>query len=48
MKKKRIEHEEREENAFALSTGDLMAGLLFILPLAYGSSTTGAGESRAR
>lgn len=33
MKKKNIEYEEREENAFALSTGDLMAGLLFIFIL---------------
>lgn len=33
MKKKQIVHEEREENAFALSTGDLMAGLLFIFIL---------------
>lgn len=33
MKKKSIVHEEREENAFALSTGDLMAGLLFIFIL---------------
>lgn len=33
MKKKPIQHEEREENAFALSTGDLMAGLLFIFIL---------------
>lgn len=33
MKKKPIQHEEREENAFSLSTGDLMAGLLFIFVL---------------
>ncbi len=33
MKKKRIEHEGKSENAFALSTGDLMAGLLFIFIL---------------
>lgn len=33
MKKKSTVHEEREENAFALSTGDLMAGLLFIFVL---------------
>ncbi|MBQ2259072.1 MAG: OmpA family protein, partial [Spirochaetales bacterium] len=33
MKKKNIVYEEREENAFALSTGDLMAGLLFIFIL---------------
>ena len=33
MKKKRTSYEEREENAFAMSTGDLMAGLLFIFIL---------------
>ena len=33
MKKKKIEYQEREENAFAMSTGDLMAGLLFIFIL---------------
>lgn len=33
MKKRHIEYEEREENAFSLSTGDLMAGLLFIFVL---------------
>ena len=33
MKKRHIEYEGREENAFALSTGDLMAGLLFIFIL---------------
>ena len=33
MKKRDIEYEEREENAFSLSTGDLMAGLLFIFVL---------------
>lgn len=33
MKKRNIEYGEREENAFALSTGDLMAGLLFIFVL---------------
>lgn len=33
MKKKNITYEEREENAFSLSTGDLMAGLLFIFVL---------------
>lgn len=33
MKKKCVEYEERVENAFALSTGDLMAGLLFIFIL---------------
>lgn len=33
MKKKHIENESKEENAFALSTGDLMAGLLFIFIL---------------
>ena len=33
MKKRPIEHIEREENAFSLSTGDLMAGLLFIFIL---------------
>lgn len=33
MKKKRVEYEEKSENAFALSTGDLMAGLLFIFIL---------------
>lgn len=33
MKKKHIEYEGREENAFSLSTGDLMAGLLFIFIL---------------
>lgn len=33
MKKRNIEYEERVENAFSLSTGDLMAGLLFIFVL---------------
>ena len=33
MKKKNVTYEEREENAFSLSTGDLMAGLLFIFVL---------------
>jgi outer membrane protein OmpA-like peptidoglycan-associated protein len=33
MKKKHIEYEEKSENVFALSTGDLMAGLLFIFIL---------------
>ena len=33
MKKKSTSYEEREENAFAMSTGDLMAGLLFIFIL---------------
>lgn len=33
MKKKHVEYEEKTENAFALSTGDLMAGLLFIFIL---------------
>lgn len=33
MKKKKQIYEEREENVFALSTGDLMAGLLFIFIL---------------
>lgn len=34
MKKKvQVEFEEKEENAFSLSTGDLMAGLLFIFIL---------------
>ncbi|MBO5466935.1 MAG: OmpA family protein [Prevotella sp.] len=33
MKKKNVAYEEREENAFSLSTGDLMAGLLFIFIL---------------
>lgn len=33
MKKKHIEQDIHEENAFALSTGDLMAGLLFIFIL---------------
>lgn len=32
-KKSNIEREEREENPFALSTGDLMSGLLFIFIL---------------
>lgn len=32
-KKSNIEHEEREENPYALSTGDLMSGLLFIFIL---------------
>ena len=32
-RKPRIEYESREENAFMLSTGDLMAGLLFIFIL---------------
>lgn len=33
MKKSNIGYESKEENAFALSTGDLMAGLLFIFIL---------------
>lgn len=33
MRKKHVEYEGKEENAFALSTGDLMAGLLFIFIL---------------
>ena len=33
MKKLNVSHVEQEENAFALSTGDLMAGLLFIFIL---------------
>lgn len=33
MKKRHIEYEGREENAFSPSTGDLMAGLLFIFIL---------------
>ena len=33
MKKRNVTYEEREENAFSLSTGDLMAGLLFIFVL---------------
>ena len=33
MKKRNLTYEEREENAFSLSTGDLMAGLLFIFVL---------------
>lgn len=33
MKKRHIEYEGREENACSLSTGDLMAGLLFIFIL---------------
>ena len=33
MRKKHIEYESKEENAFSLSTGDLMAGLLFIFIL---------------
>ena len=33
MKKRHIEYEGREENAFCLSTGDSMAGLLFIFIL---------------
>lgn len=33
MKKKYTEYESKEENVFALSTGDLMAGLLFIFIL---------------
>lgn len=33
MKKKYIEYESKDENVFALSTGDLMAGLLFIFIL---------------
>mgnify|MGYP001012979091 FL=1 len=33
MKKKRTEYESKDENAFALSTGDLMASLLFIFIL---------------
>lgn len=32
-RKKYVAHEEREDNAFSLSTGDLMAGLLFIFIL---------------
>lgn len=33
MKKKQTTYESQEENAYALSTGDLMAGLLFIFIL---------------
>ena len=33
MKKQNTEYTEKEENAFSLSTGDLMAGLLFIFIL---------------
>lgn len=33
MRKKHIDYEAKEETAFALSTGDLMAGLLFIFIL---------------
>lgn len=33
MRKKHVEYDSKEENAFALSTGDLMAGLLFIFIL---------------
>lgn len=33
MKKTQIEYQSQEENAFSLSTGDLMAGLLFIFIL---------------
>lgn len=33
MKKKRTEYESKDENAFALSTGDLMTSLLFIFIL---------------
>ncbi len=33
MKKQNIEYHSKEENAFSLSTGDLMAGLLFIFIL---------------
>ena len=33
MKKRNVEYEEHEENAFSLSTGDLMASLLFIFVL---------------
>lgn len=33
MRKKHIDYESKEENVFALSTGDLMAGLLFIFIL---------------
>lgn len=33
MRKKHVEYEGKEENAFVLSTGDLMAGLLFIFIL---------------
>ena len=33
MKKRPIEYQEKEENAFSMSTGDLMAGLLFIFIL---------------
>ena len=33
MKKRRSDIERNDENAFALSTGDLMAGLLFIFIL---------------
>ena len=33
MKRRRVHHEGNAENVFALSTGDLMAGLLFIFIL---------------
>ena len=39
MKKKHIEYEGREENAFSLSTGDLMAGLLFIFQVSQVNKT---------
>lgn len=43
-----IGYKGKDENAFALSTGDLMAGLLFIFYFAaYGCAFTGAEKSRA-
>ena len=33
MKKDKVSYQSKEENAFSLSTGDLMAGLLFIFIL---------------
>ena len=44
--KKDVEHiEDHDENAFALSTGDLMAGLLFIFILLLMSTMLRVRES---
>lgn len=45
MKRRRVHNEGNAENVFALSTGDLMAGLLFIFILLLMSFASGARES---
>ena len=46
MKKHKVTYEEKEENAFAMSTGDLMAGLLFIFILLLTGALLQVQESR--